>query len=100
DPLAEFLEACTRAESDARVQAGELYSAYEKFCEENATRAVTQTSFGRLLSGRNIERRRIGGRYFRVGIRLLDGMTTVTESGETVTNSGPSAGWEGDTDEF
>lgn len=83
DLLAQFLaERCYVAPNGTetvRVQSGEIYSCYRKWCEENGTKQTSQRTFGAAMTERGFERRIGGGRTFYIGVRLA----TVGAEGET-----------------
>jgi len=74
DLLAQFLaERCYVAPNGTetvRVQSGEIYSCYRKWCEENGTKQTSQRTFGAAMTERGFERRMGGGRTFYIGVRL------------------------------
>lgn len=72
DPLALFLEECTRSGSNYSVPAGRLWDAWRAWCDGSGHRAGTQTGFGRLLADAGWEKRRTNSERLYMGLRLLD----------------------------
>jgi len=57
----------------AKVQAGELYKAYKKWCEDNGEHYITGTAFGRRLSeDEELDKVKDRTCTFYIGIGLLD----------------------------
>jgi P4 family phage/plasmid primase-like protien len=72
DLLGDFLEQCCLEEPGAEVPATELYRAYQRWTEAGGERTWSQTAFGRALSERGIDWKKVsGGRKARIGLRLL-----------------------------
>ena len=71
DVLADFVEiACEKAEN-GKVRAGELYVAYENFCDLNSTaRPISRRAFSKALDERGFGRKRRSGAIWRTGMVL------------------------------
>ena len=52
DPIGMFVSECVRPRPGGRVQAREMYTAYQSWSAVNAKTAVSETKFGRVLKGR------------------------------------------------
>jgi len=77
DPLADFLEACTRpaGPGEPAVKAKVLYEQYDQWCKANGVEPIGQTRFGRSLPEREgVHKRKIGGLIYYTGIALRDGL--------------------------
>ncbi len=49
DPVGRFKEACIRTREGARVQAREMFIAYENWCNANSVKPFTEARFGRIM---------------------------------------------------
>lgn len=56
DPIGRFIGECVEEAAGFTVQASEMYEAYRKWCVANAERPWTNTSFGKVLPERGLER--------------------------------------------
>lgn len=86
DPLFDWAKVCIERTKEATWEAKELWQAYEGFCKENATQAISQTAFGRRLREMGIDKDdkesqrrnrtvRRGARLTNAGIQYLTGQT-------------------------
>jgi len=71
DILKPFFEDKCILNPDVKTIAGDLYKAYIQWCEENKERAANNTRFGRLLSERGFEKKRItaGNVWLGIGVK-------------------------------
>lgn len=70
--MAQFVQDCCRLESDLRIVASELRTAYERWAQDNGVSPVTPKRFGMevaLLPG--VERTRVSEARMYVGIGLV-----------------------------
>jgi putative DNA primase/helicase len=72
DVLGDFITAKCRLGPDEETPARLLYREYKSWAIEAGTEVITETAFGRSLSGRGITIRRSGVGKLRCGISLLD----------------------------
>jgi len=84
DALAEFIDACCVTGPACRAVFGDLYTAYQQWCDENGVeRALTKKAFSKSLEQRGIGTRteRVGGRTAKVcrGIGLRSEAGPVTD---------------------
>lgn len=49
DPVGRFKEACIRTREGARIQAREMFIAYENWCNANSVKPFTEARFGRIM---------------------------------------------------
>jgi putative DNA primase/helicase len=75
DTLADFIEECCQLDPEERVGASELYAAFETWWQDNVSsdpkRTPKQRAFGNWMTQRRVERRKIQGTIYYLGIRLL-----------------------------
>jgi len=74
DAIGAFTCGCCVLIPEARVQAGKLYEAYKKWCDENGEFTLKQRDFGVCLSERGFERIESSG-HWRKGIGLRENST-------------------------
>ncbi|MBE7444687.1 MAG: primase C-terminal domain-containing protein [Planctomycetia bacterium] len=74
DTIGAFISDCCVLVQDAKVQAGKLYGAYKKWCEENGEFTLTQRYFGMRLSEKGYERIESNG-HWRKGTGLRENST-------------------------
>ncbi len=99
-PFGEWVEDCIEPDPEAETPAAYFYSSYKSWCEENGIeKPMSQTSFGRALSDRQIIRIRTttGGKVIRKGARLRKAGSAVP--GPAPSDS-PSAGGLGGGSDF
>jgi len=74
DVVMQFLSDTTLRGESLRVEAGNLYSAYQKWCGRNGESWLSWTMFGRRMSDMGFERGKTSGtrRYQYCGIGLVD----------------------------
>lgn len=71
DLILQFIEACTIRNERARTKAGELYKSYKDWCAAQYCEPMNQTSFGRRMRERGIDKEKISGNPCYIGIGLL-----------------------------
>ncbi len=76
DVIGQFLEDRTVEVSDVpdllKVKAGDLYKAYSAWCEENGLKTVNSTRFGRLMTERGYQKKKLSTHVFYLGLGLLN----------------------------
>jgi putative DNA primase/helicase len=70
DDLGRFLEQCCLTGPHFHVRAGDLFSAWEKWCGAENVKAGSQTAFGRTLTDRGFDNTRRGGQRVWLGVAL------------------------------
>lgn len=73
DRLADFLEERCVIDQQARVGKGELFYAYEQWCEQSGERAVSKKRLGIQLAERGFKEERESRRRWWLGLALLEG---------------------------
>lgn len=73
DRIADFLEDCCDVGPEHHVKAADLYLAYKKWAESGGEFVQSQTRFGRSMSERGFETKKIQGMKWRDGIRIRGG---------------------------
>ena len=69
DAIGRFIVACTEPDPAGRVQAAQLFEAYQSWCKENSERTVSQTALGVDLVKRGFEKVKSGTIGY-LGLRL------------------------------
>jgi putative DNA primase/helicase len=74
DAIAQFLAECTVEAENATVMASKLYKAYEAWCDTNGEDAISGNSFGRRLTEKGYEKKRLaaGLHYLQIGLLAQD----------------------------
>jgi len=72
DALAAFLADCTIQQPGATAQAAKLYKAYQGWCSQNGEKELTGTMFGRQLTERGKEKRKVRNIAVYQDIGLVD----------------------------
>jgi len=71
DYIERFLaDCCDRKDESATARASELYKAYRGWCEENGTRPMSNTKFGRRMTDKGYDRYRDSRGNLYIGIHL------------------------------
>lgn len=70
NPLVKFLKDVMEPDSDGRLQSGEFYQLYVDWCHIRGMDPISQSNFGRQLSGLGIEKQPSNGRIFRLGWKV------------------------------
>jgi putative DNA primase/helicase len=73
DVIGRFIDDCCVTTATATATAGELYAAYQHWCDANGERPITQTAMGKRLAERGFDSARLGkaGTRTWLGIGLL-----------------------------
>ena len=74
DALGDFLGECRNSE-EATVPLGELYKAYERWCEESRERPLTKRHLTQQLVERGYEKRKAGSGWYWAGLSLGENLT-------------------------
>src|SRR5262249_98706 len=69
DPIGDFLASGTIRRTGAEASAQDLWDCYRGYCNFMGTDHITRPSFGNYLSGRGIEKQKIGNVKYR-GIEI------------------------------
>ena len=72
DAIVGFLADCTIQQSGASAQAANLFKAYQGWCAQNGEKEMSGTMFGRQLTERGIEKRKVGNIAVYQGIGLIE----------------------------
>ena len=82
--MGEFLSQCTEQGSELTVQALTLYKTYERWCQVNGIKPMTNTMFGKKITERGFAKR--STKHFAVyhGLAVMDenGLEHVYRGGE------------------
>ncbi|MBN98160.1 MAG: hypothetical protein CME16_02755 [Gemmatimonadetes bacterium] len=71
DTVGQFIEERCEAVSNAAISSSSLYETYRKHCNDTGRSPVSQTMFGRTLSGKGFRaEKRGGGIKYRLGLKL------------------------------
>lgn len=70
DVLGDFLDAECVLDDQAFVPAMDLYARFSTWCQRNGSDPWKQTTFGRRLTDRGLEPKKVGGMRCRVGVSL------------------------------
>lgn len=87
DPIGQFLHQRVRP-SKTTVRGNELYASYQKWCERNGNRPVSNAKFGRDVKGRGLKWND------STGYVLYEDIELVGEDGSALTNSTGQGGWD------
>ena len=73
DVLGNFIEDCCVLDPKTRVKTGELYTCYEKWCDDNGERALNNANFGKQIKERGIDKIKSHGVGFYLGLYIFAG---------------------------
>jgi len=71
DMVQQFLDAETVMDAAAKVKAGELFKKYKDWCQANYSDPMTQNAFGRRMREHGIQKERVSGFPYYLGLGLL-----------------------------
>ena len=71
DPVGRFISECVEEAPGERVQAGEMYKAFVRWCEAGGERVWKRPSFGTALRERRLKREKVGCHWY-VDVRLVN----------------------------
>ena len=89
DPVGAFLQARCEFGPGYRAGATELFGAYAEWCRKTERQVGSQTEFGKRMTERGLERRKIGGNKVYIGARVQPARSI---AGDGRGLSGPSSG--------
>ena len=81
DPVGQFLQAAVGELKGGAVRARVLYSAYAKWCRENAVKPFSETAFGTIVPERGIRKEKAGAIFYR-DIELKPGYEAPDDGGQ------------------
>lgn len=70
DTTADFLDACCTKKSGARVDRGELFTSYEKHCENEGRQALSKNAFNKAIRAKGYKQVKSCGYWYFEGISL------------------------------
>ena len=80
DPLGAFVDEMCVKDPNTEVASGQLWKAFDGWCDRNGAEKMTQTGFGLALARKFDRRTKMAGRFF-IGVRLKN-MTDVQDDDE------------------
>lgn len=70
DTVKQFIDECVVKDAAAEIQALTAFECYEKWCENNGERTVTNTMFGRRMTEYGFTKEKKGGRFIYQGFTI------------------------------
>lgn len=72
DVIGQFFQDCVIEDEESRVRSSELYNSYKNWCETNGEKAMSQTSFGRILTERGHKKNSQMDANYYLGLKLKE----------------------------